>query len=55
MEFNGLPEAPIQNIDLNNVNITAKNGTLMQTANNIQQKNVNIQTGANELGFALHE
>lgn len=55
MEFNGLPDAPIQNIDLNNVNITAKNGTLVQNANNIQQKNVNIQTGANELGFVLHE
>ena len=42
MEFNGLPEMPIDGIYLNNVNIVAKSGAEFNNAKNIIKNNVNI-------------
>ena len=42
MEFNGLPEMPIDGINLENIYITAKHDATFQHSKNITKKNVNI-------------
>ena len=42
MEFNGLPEMPIQGINLKNIVITAKRDATFTNAENITKQNVNI-------------
>jgi polygalacturonase len=42
MEFNGLPEMPIDGITLSNINIIAKKGADFNNAKNIIKENVNI-------------
>ena len=42
MEFNGLPEMPIDGINLENINISARHDTTFQYSKNITKKNVNI-------------
>ncbi len=42
MEFNGLPEMPIDGISLKNVTILAKKDAVFTNCKNIKQKNVNI-------------
>ncbi len=43
MEFNGLPEMPINGITLKDINITAKNDATFQYCENIKKDNVNIK------------
>ena len=43
MFFNGLPEMPIENIDLKNICITAKQDAAFYNCKNINRKNVNIK------------
>jgi hypothetical protein len=43
MEFNGLPEMPIDNIRLKNITIRAKEGAVFQNVTeNVSQENVKI-------------
>ena len=42
MEFNGLPEMPINGIRLQNINIIAKNDAVFNNCQNIKQRNVHI-------------
>ena len=42
MEFNGLPEMPIQGINLKNIVIKAKKDATFTNAENITKENVNI-------------
>ena len=42
MEFNGLPEMPIDGINLENINISARHDATFQYSKNITKKNVNI-------------
>jgi len=42
MEFNGLPEMPIDGINLENIYITSKHDATFQYSKNITKKNVNI-------------
>jgi hypothetical protein len=42
MEFNGLPEMPIDGITLQNLTILAKKDAVFTNCVNIQKKNVNI-------------
>ena len=42
MEFNGLPEMPINGIRLLNINIIAKNDAVFNNCQNIKQRNVHI-------------
>ena len=42
MEFNGLPEMPIDGISLENVTIQAKKDAVFTNCKNIKKKNVNI-------------
>ena len=44
MEFNGLPEMPINDIRLENINIQAKSDAVFNNCQNIKQRNVNIKT-----------
>jgi len=43
MEFNGLPEMPIDRITLKNIDIIAKKDATFQHCKNIEQENVNIR------------
>ena len=43
MEFNGLPEMPINGITLQNIDITAKKDATFQYCKNIKKQNVNIK------------
>ncbi|MBR1427561.1 MAG: glycoside hydrolase family 28 protein [Prevotella sp.] len=43
MLFNGLPEMPIENIDLKNIHITAREDAAFFNCKNISRKNVNIR------------
>ena len=43
MEFNGLPEMPIDGIHLENINISAKHEAIFNYTKNITKKNVNIR------------
>ena len=42
MFFNGLPEMPIKNIHLKNVDITAKKPAEFKYCEDIKQENVNV-------------
>ena len=42
MEFNGLPEMPINGIRLQNINIIAKTDAVFNNCQNIKQRNVHI-------------
>jgi len=42
MTFNGLPEMPIDGINLENIEIVADNGDEFNNSKNITKKNVNI-------------
>jgi hypothetical protein len=42
MEFNGLPEMPIQGINLKNIVIKAKKDATFTNAENITKKNVHV-------------
>ena len=42
MEFNGLPEMPIQNINLKNIVIKAKKDAVFNNSENITKENINI-------------
>jgi polygalacturonase len=42
MEFNGLPEMPINGIHLLNINIIAKSDAVFNNCQNIKQRNVHI-------------
>ena len=42
MEFNGLPEMPIDGINLQNITILAKKDAVFTNCQNIKKKNVNI-------------
>jgi polygalacturonase len=42
MEFNGLPEMPIDGINLENISISARHDATFQYSKNITKKNVNI-------------
>ena len=42
MEFNGLPEMPINHITLKNINISAKHDATFQYCKDIKKENVNI-------------
>ena len=44
MEFNGLPEMPINDIRLENIIIQAKSDAVFHNCQNIKQRNVNIKT-----------
>ena len=44
MEFNGLPEMPIDRITLRNITITAQNDAVFHNCKNISKENVNITT-----------
>ena len=43
MEFNGLPEMPIKDINLQNINITARQDATFQYCEGIKKQNVNIK------------
>ena len=43
MFFNGLPEMPVQNINLKNIDITAKKPAEFKYCENIRQENVNVR------------
>lgn len=43
MFFNGLPEMPVQNINLKNIDITAKKPSEFKYCENIRQENVNVR------------
>jgi hypothetical protein len=43
MEFNGLPEMPIDGITLQNLTILAKKDAVFTNCKNIKKKNVNIK------------
>ena len=43
MEFNGLPEMPIDRITLHNIDISAKNDATFQYCKDITKQNVNIK------------
>jgi hypothetical protein len=43
MEFNGLPEMPIDRINLCDIDITAQKDATFQYCKNIKKKNVNIR------------
>ena len=47
MEFNGLPEMPIQGINLKNIVITAKKDATFTNAENVKKENVNITISGN--------
>ena len=47
MEFNGLPEMPIQGINLKNIVITAKKDATFTNAENVKKDNVNITISGN--------
>ena len=47
MEFNGLPEMPIDGITLKNINIIAAKGAEFNNAKNIIKENVNIIVNSN--------
>ena len=47
MEFNGLPEMPIDGINLKNIIIIAKKGADFNNAKNIIKENVNITVSGN--------
>ena len=42
MEFNGLPEMPINGIRLQNIHIIAKSDAVFNNCQNIKQRNVHI-------------
>ena len=42
MEFNGLPEMPIDRINLKNITISASKDAVFQNCKNIKQDNVHI-------------
>jgi hypothetical protein len=42
MEFNGLPEMPMDNISLKNITIRAHQDAVFTNCTNIKQENVNI-------------
>jgi hypothetical protein len=42
MEFNGLPEMPIDGINLENINISARHDATFNYSRNITKKNVNV-------------
>ncbi|MBR4898707.1 MAG: glycoside hydrolase family 28 protein [Prevotella sp.] len=46
MEFNGLPEMPIQGINLKNIVITAKKDATFTNVENVRKENVNITVSA---------
>ena len=48
MEFNGLPEMPITNIRLKDIQITARNKPTFQFCEGISQENVNIKLQASQ-------
>jgi hypothetical protein len=43
MEFNGLPEMPIDGITLTDINIVAQRQTEIHNCRNIKQKNVTVK------------
>jgi hypothetical protein len=43
MEFNGLPEMPIEGIHLKNIKIESDNDVIFQHCKNITKDNVNIK------------
>ena len=50
MFFNGLPEMPIRNIDIKNVDITnAKSGIVISQAENVTIENTNVEAESDTL------